>query len=114
MLSRFWHPLGSSLASVLAWVVQDILHVVFLASLAFSSESQESTIHVSQTGIRQIPPQASQHLAVPEVRDHLAPRIFNLKFRISSAFVDLLTIAPLRILVHLLSNPCPTLIRVKC
>ena len=92
MLSRFWPLLGSSLG---------------LDSLAFSPESQASTFFVvshsirstcDRRGFRQIPPLASQHLAVPDVRAHrkflsrlrLGP--FNLTFCISPTFVGLANI----------------------
>ena len=74
-----------------------VLHTMFLASLAFCSDSQTGSflifgysrpIHASLTQIPQVPPPASPHLFVPEVqvRPHFSrdqcPFRFNLVFHV--------------------------------
>ena len=84
---------------------QDILHVVFLASLSFSFESQASTFSLSH---QENP--LHQHLNILLLRKWRSPS-FSLTTRISPAFVDLQTVVTCNIVLHLLANPVDTLLR---
>ena len=123
MLSRFWPSWAPAWSS--PWTgFQNILHVVFLASFALSSQSQTSTFFVVSNSIRYsfyrrgLARYLHRHLNILLFQKcgiasffsrDWRPVHFNLRFHISSASVNLPTFVTFRIMLYLLANSRSTL-----
>ena len=108
--------------------VPEHLYVAFLASFALGAESKTSTFFIVSNSLRstfhrrrfarcfhrQLDILLFQTCGITLTFSHdRCPVHLNLKFHISSAFVNLQTFATIRIMLHLLANPCPTLFCVN-
>ena len=96
---------------------QDVCHVVFPASFALKLASSEHTLH--RRGLARHCRRNCNILMFRKceiiciVSNNWCLGLSDLPFQISPAFLHLQTLVALKIVPHVLSNLCPTLIRVR-